>query len=336
MSLKKVLQYKYLGMEMFSSMFKTGITKQQDTLKKAHNYKNACMRVSRSGPDRAELALCCWRNVALPSIKWAVEFIPFTETNIKELEKTQAQMAKWILGLNQGGANICAQEALKLKFMKHQIYLVQLKFYQRVLLLPEDRWVNKALMEHFHGGWESKYLENICKIRSEVGMEIIPSTVKSLSVSLDEHFLQYANSVIKNLQLNVPAVEELDSWKDTVNVSEDENYQWCQKFKYFNAPIGCREPRLGYTRRRFCPLCGVLATLNEMHLFLCPALKTTRANLQIETFFNICRLYQDTETQTFSKFVNGMSVTGDYLGIEEMINRGKQLSLLVDHFLKLW
>ena len=34
MSLKKVLQYKYLGMEMFSSMFKTGITKQQDTLLK--------------------------------------------------------------------------------------------------------------------------------------------------------------------------------------------------------------------------------------------------------------------------------------------------------------
>ena len=35
MSLKKVLQYRYLGMEMFQSMFKTGITKQQDTIKKS-------------------------------------------------------------------------------------------------------------------------------------------------------------------------------------------------------------------------------------------------------------------------------------------------------------
>ena len=169
MTLKKVLQYKYLGMEVFNSMFRTGITKQHDTIKKAHNYKNGCMRVSRSGNDRAELVLCCWKNVAVPSIKWAVEFIPFTETTIKELEKTQAQMAKWILGLKQGAANICAQETLKLKFMKHQIWLAQLKFYQRVLLLPDYRWVHKALMEHFFGRWQSKYLDHIYTSEQRLG-----------------------------------------------------------------------------------------------------------------------------------------------------------------------
>ena len=336
MSLKKVLQYKYLGMEVFHSMFRTGITKQQDTVKKAHNYKNGCMRVSRSGPDRAELALCCWKNVAIPSIKWSVEFIPFTDTTIKELEKTQSQMAKWILGLKQSAANICAQETLKLKFVRHHLWLVQLKFYQRILLLPEYRWVHKALMEHFFGGWTSKYLHHISTIREEVGLMEIPSSVKSLADTLDKHFLGVANKIINKLKEGVPAVKELESWKDKVEVSESENFQWCMRFKYYNAPIGCREPRVGYIRRRFCPLCGVLAPLNELHLFLCPTLKAIRAKLDIETFFNICKLYSDSDQQAFIKFVGGLSKTGDYMGIEEMINRGKQLSNLVDEFLALW
>ena len=336
MSLEKVLQYRYLGMEIFQSMFRTGITKQHDTIKKAQNYKNGCMRVSRSGPDTAELALCCWKNVAIPSIKWAVEFIPFTETTIKELEKTQAQMAKWILGLKQGAANICAQETLKLKFIKHHIYLVQLKFYQRILLLPDYRWVHKALMEHFFGGWQSKYLEHIYCIRAEVGLTEMPSVFKTLADTVDKHFLGVANTIIVRLKENVPALCELKSWKDPVNVSENENFQWCMRFKYYNAPIGHREPRVGYIRRKFCPLCGVLAILNELHLFMCPSLKSIRAALCIETFINMCILYNDSEQQAFTKFVEGMSHTGEFLGLEEMINRGKQLSSLVDKFLALW
>ena len=164
----------------------------------------------------------------------------------------------------------------------------------------------------------------------------IPSSVKSLSDTLDKHFLGVANKTIIKLKESVPAVNELESWKDKVEVSESENFQWCMRFKYYNAPIGCREPRVGYTRRKFCPLCGVLAPLNELHLFLCPTLKAIRAKLDIETFFNICKLYSDSDQQAFTKFVEGLSKTGDYLGIEEMINRGKQLSNLVDEFLALW
>ena len=121
-----------------------------------------------------------------------------------------------------------------------------------------------------------------------------------------------------------------------MEVSENESFQWCMRFKYYNAPIGCREPRVGYTRRKFCPLCGLLAQLNELHLFLCPALKAIRTKLNIETVFNLCRLYSDSEKQAFKKILEVLSKTGDYLGIEEMINRGKQLPILVDAFLALW
>ena len=331
MSLKKVLQYKYLGLEVFQSMFKTGLTKQQDTIKKAHSYKNCCMKVSRSGPDTAELALCCWENVALPSIRWGVEVIPFSNTAVEELERTQSQMAKWILGLTQGAPNICAQEGLKLRFMKHQLFLVQLKFYQRVLLLPKDRWVHKALMEHFNGGWRSKYLEHIWHIRAETGLENIPLTVKELATHLDNFFLNCANIRIE--KLNLPKME---NWAKDFEISEHEGFQYCMKFKYSNAQIGNREPRLGYTRRRFCPLCPALSELNEMHLMTCPNLRKVRENLQISTFLNLCLLNNDSEQEAFLKFISGRSVTGTYLGMGEMIARGSQLSSLVEKFLSLW
>ena len=172
--------------------------------------------------------------------------------------------------------------------------------------------------------------------RAEVGLTEMPVLVKSLADSLDHHFLGVANKIISNLKENVPALQELKGWTNPVNVSENENFQWCMRFKYFNAPIGNREPRVGYVRRKFCPLCGVLSILNELHLFMCSELKSVRATLCIETFINLCILYGDSEKQAFSKFVEGMSQTGQYLGIEEMISRGKQLSNLLDKFLELW
>ena len=122
MTLERVEHYRYLGITMFQSMFKTGKTKQQAAIITAHKYKGSCMRVSYAGPDRMELALSCWQGVALPSITFGCEIIPFTEDTYTELDRTQAQLAKWILGLPKGAANLCAQTALGLRTVKQLIY----------------------------------------------------------------------------------------------------------------------------------------------------------------------------------------------------------------------
>ena len=68
----------------------------------------------------------------------------------------------------------------------------------------------------------------------------------------------------------------------------------------------------------------------------CPKLGKIRDNLQMSTFLNLCLLNNDSEQSAFLKFISGMSVTGTYLGITEMIARGSQLSSLVEKFLSMW
>ena len=155
--------------------------------------------------------------------------------------------------------------------------------------------------------------------------------MKELSTHLDTFFLKCAN--VRIGKLNLPKME---TWKKDFQISEHEGFQYCMKFKYSNAQIGNREPRLGYTRRRFCPLCAVLSELNELHLMTCPKLGKVRENLQISTYINLCLLNKDSEQEAFLKFISGMSVSGIYLGITEMIARGSQLSSLVEKFLSLW
>ena len=67
-----------------------------------------------------------------------------------------------------------------------------------------------------------------------------------------------------------------------------------------------------------------------------PRLGKIRDSIQISTFLNLCLLNNDTDREVFIKFISGISVTGTYLGLSEMISRGNQLSDLVDKFLSLW
>jgi hypothetical protein len=168
LTFKQVCQYKYLGIETYGSMHKTGIKKQQQSLQTARKYKFSCNTVSRMGPDQTELGLASWNVIAVPTILYGTENIPFTETTIKEMEKIQSQLAKLLLGLPICAANICAQTDLKMKFMKQRLYEKQLKYYWTILHLPANRWVHLALLEHMRGGWSSKYLQYIQRIREGV------------------------------------------------------------------------------------------------------------------------------------------------------------------------
>ena len=92
MSLKQVAQYKYLGTWTFGSMYKTGVEKQKLCVKTATKYKNCCIYVSKMGPDVVDVVLCTWSNVAIPAIS--------------EIERIQAQVAKFALGVSSSFPNI--------------------------------------------------------------------------------------------------------------------------------------------------------------------------------------------------------------------------------------
>ena len=67
--------------------------------------------------------------------------IPFTESTILELERTQNQVVKYALGLPINSPGICAQIELGLRPFKQLLYEHQLRFYSKVLQLDVCRWV---------------------------------------------------------------------------------------------------------------------------------------------------------------------------------------------------
>lgn len=69
-----------------------------------------------------------------------------------------------------------------IKSFRHRLYEKALKFYWRLLHLPASRWSHLALVEHMRGGWDSKYMSYIFRIREEVGMLILPSSLSLVSV----------------------------------------------------------------------------------------------------------------------------------------------------------
>ena len=89
-------------------MYRTAVEKQRLCVATAHKYKNSCINVSRRGPDAVDVVLFTWKNVAIPAILTGCEMIPFCETKISEIERIQAQIAKFALGLSSSCPNICA------------------------------------------------------------------------------------------------------------------------------------------------------------------------------------------------------------------------------------
>jgi hypothetical protein len=334
LSLERVDKYKYLGVESFQSMYKAGTAKQGEAIKTAHKYKGSCMRVSYAGPDRMELGLSCWQMMAVPAIRFGCEIIPFSKKTYSELDRTQAQMAKWLLGLPQGAPNICAQTALGLRSVKHLLYEDQLKYYWRVLHMPVTRWAHKALREHLEGDWRSPYLEHIHAIRAEVGMTVLQPSVSLIKRHLDLHFVDVTNKRLLEYQL--PAVTKLDRFGLKPAVSEEEDIKWCYMFQYASAPIGNKKPRPGHSRKRDCPLCAAWVKLTEEHLFACGALVAVRSVTLISTFQAVCRYKGIGERECYGKYVRGEDISGTFLGIGELRDRGHALAKLVETFNSLW
>ena len=320
MSLKQVALYKYLGTWTYDSMYKTGVEKQKQCVKTATKYKGSCIYVSRMGPDIVDVVLCTWLNVAIPAILNGCDMIPFCETRIEEVERIQAQVAKFALGVSSSTSNICAQTELGMKSFRQHLYERQLKFYFRVIYLPEDRWVHQAMSEHFSGGWKSPYLMYISSVRTTLGIFGAPSDPRVCRQLASEHFLQKTNSVAANLAWIRPQ----EGFSRLPYVCEDDLSAVITEFKFENEGLGNKQPRQGRPRQPFCPVCPVRVTNCGLHLlFCCSSLSSLRAESGITTFMNLCAWKGFSVKDSYDIFVNGEDSNRSPVSVTDYLYRGK-------------
>ena len=53
----------------------------------ALSYKNACLSLDYDGPDVVDLTLSLWLNVAMPSILFGCEVVPFSQAAIDDIDR---------------------------------------------------------------------------------------------------------------------------------------------------------------------------------------------------------------------------------------------------------
>ena len=251
------------------------------------------------------------------------------------IERIQAQVAKFILGVPVSTANVCAQTELGLKSFRQLLWEHQLKFFFRVLTLPSSRWVRMALDDHLSGRWTSPYYSYICQLKSNLQLFTVPQSRKILMSHISERFLMNLNSDVQELEL--PALGLVRSLKCSSYVCENTYSSVIAAFKLGNADLGNRAPRMGHLRRSLCPLCPVPSPNTEFHLVMCcSALSPMRSATQISTFITACHMKNISLASTYSLFINGKDSNHQNIGLQEYLERGKCMDDLRKLWLSLW
>ena len=324
-TLKQVMQYKYLGVETFSSIFRTFSAKQKKCVQTAKRYLHACIHLGKCGSDLIKIAMTTWESVAVPSILYGCESVIFCETKIAELESIQSQVAKRILGVPKNTSNLCAQTELGFKPMRLRLLILQLQFYFRVLRLPNTRWVKIAMLSQLKGAGGSAYAQYICNLRASVSLYDAPPTNHYLRQHLFRWSLCDINSSLSGSP-SLIGLPLLETFAKAQYVCPSEHLTTIASFKMRNAGLGNKCPLEGYDRFSTCPLCPSATPLNEeLVLFACESLHRTREATGIETFKTICTLREFSLAKTYSFFVNGWDFLGHQIPLSDYFKRGTSM-----------
>ena len=337
LSLKQVLEYKYLGTQLYSTMFKTAVEKVKQCVSKAHKYKGSCIYISRDGPDVVDMMLATWCNVAVPSILFGCEMIPFSDTAIQEIERVQCQVAKYALGVPLSTANTCAQTELGMKPFRQVLYESQLKYYVRVLGLDSERWVKQALLDHLSLSWRSPYLQYLNRIRMELGLFSLPMEPGKLERAVSSYFIGKLNADVGSLAL--PWIRPVKKLRRMRYTREGLASEAIAAFRYDVTCIGNKYPRIGRdTTQRECPLCpsGFRNTVSHL-AFFCPSMeKFRKEETSLGSFRNMCSAKGFSNDHIYDLFVNGDDWNENPVLVGVFLERGVDLKQLLDNFLSRW
>ena len=144
-TLEQVIAFKYLGVAINSSSRGFFKTFNDNVKKKARQYMLSVMSLSKTGPDRSELAYTLWTTCALPAILYGSEVVPLFKGTIEEIEKCQSKVGKFILQLPSNTANVCSNIDAGLRPVWASIAERVIMYASNLLSKNEKYWARKAL-----------------------------------------------------------------------------------------------------------------------------------------------------------------------------------------------
>ena len=275
-TLDHVISFKYLGVPLNSMPRRFFSDYNEQVKRRAQAYLGRVMSLSKSGPDRAELAHALWTQVAIPSILYGCEVCPLTETTIEEVEKCQNTVGKFMLQLPRSSANVAVNLDAGLKPIWAVVAQRVLSYAQKTMMKPYDSWVKIAMTENIRNGSTNWYTRYLSKWKNKTGtfdcgLSQIEKNVKHAAI-LDVLHRQRREAKTSTFAMNSPSLGRRDSWFKPKNWLNDSGMSKIYaEFRSSNAGLGNRGPARNGQHYKLCPLCakhGLKALNNEVGTWL--------------------------------------------------------------------
>ena len=265
-SLEHVLSFKYLGVQISCSSFSLFKAFNESVVKKATNYLQSVLSLTKSGPDKSEMAHVLWTRVAIPAILYGAEVIPLTQATINEVERCQSQVGKFILQLPRNSANVSANIDAGLQPIWSLIVEKFLLYATRTMTKPQSFWPKLAMDEQISLGDKSLYTKTLLKYKTLTGSFGAPPEQTKKLVK-DRAVLAVISEQIKvavtTSSMNHPSRTGWFRRKKWVNDSPFSKI--FAEFRACNARLGNRGPTKDGQFFKLCPLCAKV--LNSINIF---------------------------------------------------------------------
>ena len=165
----------------------------------------------------------------------------------------------------------------------------------------------------------------------------MPLSTSRLLTFTKDFFIRQVNKSLASLSL--PWIPSISSFSRKLYVQESMCSSTLTKFRYNMAPIGNKYPRAGRAQvHQFCPVCPNNVVNSVVHLALfCPSVEGIRKDQTcISSFRNLCLSKGFTEDETFHLYVDGYDWNRNPVEAADYLQRGEDLTLLMESWLSLW
>ena len=216
------------------------------------------------------------------------------------------------------------------KSFRHQLYGRQLIYYSRLLSLPSSRWASQAVQDHLSGGWGSRYLAYILRVRMEVGMVQHLPTKKLIQLHLTGYFTEVTNTAVSCL--NLPALHPRTAWRPQEYVCELGEAGTIARVKLACVGLGNKAPRPGKERIKYCPLCWpATVVLSEKHVLVsCPSVLRVRRESGLSSVLGQLLLEGLSEDNAYSHYVTGLDSVGRKVAKQLHLQRGLAMGEVIE------
>ena len=194
---EETTEMKYLGVTVDNkNIFRTHKNKKiKEGAEKIQETKGVAM-----GTDAAELtATYIWEAEVRNKMLYGCEVITYGKGDIKELEKLQAEMGRWIMGAPRNSTYTAVKGDLGWKTMGGEIMKRKLVYWGRLMRMRDERWA-KIIMENIQGQAQgNKWWKEVEEAKQIFGVDENPRfyNESEWKYIIKRRWLKYENRLIK-------------------------------------------------------------------------------------------------------------------------------------------